>query len=54
MGLLNFDLDKFVRLMEEVLVELRAIRALLEDQKKGHTVMVDSKTWKLWEGDTGD
>ena len=47
-------LQEFKVLMREVLKELQAIRALLEDERRSHFIEIDDATWKLWRGDTGD
>jgi hypothetical protein len=48
------ELQSFKEIMREVLKELRAIRALLEDQQESRFVEIDDATWKIWRGDTGD
>ena len=43
--MLGVDLDKFVQLMEEMLEELRAIRALLEKEYGRVITIQDNATW---------
>jgi len=48
MKLLDFDLGKFVELLEDMLEELRVIRALLE-ARDGYDIVPDNTTWTGWE-----